>query len=371
MKVENVNLLVVDDDELNRKMFGRLLKRKDYNVETAATGREALSLIEKNNFDLVLLDIVMPEINGIEILKIIREKYSMTRLPIIMVTAKDETEGIVQCLEHGANDYITKPVNLAIVSARIEAQVSLKRNEEAQDNLLLELQKLNYDKDKFFSIISHDLRTPLTPIIGASEFIIDCIDTMEKEEIKSFAERINNSAENLAHLLEGLLQWSGVQIGRIEYDPVELSLFELASENIDLLLANAQKKGIELINKVNEDSVIFVDRNMITTVIRNLVSNAIKFTGTDGKIEISDKTAGDFTEISVTDTGMGMSKEDASMLFRIDILHTTAGTDKEKGTGLGLILCKEFVEKNNGKIWVESEPGKGSTFKFIVPNKIV
>jgi two-component system sensor histidine kinase/response regulator len=367
MKIENVNLLVVDDDELNRKMFSRLLKRKDYNVETANSGKEALELIENNSFDLILLDIVMPEINGIEILKIIREKYTMTQLPIIMVTARDEVEGIVSCLELGANDYVTKPINLAIVTARIEAQVSLKRTEAAQENLLIELQKLNYDKDKFFSIISHDLRTPLTPIIGASEFIIDCIDTMSKDEIKSFAEKINNSAENLAHLLEGLLQWSGVQNGRIEYDPTEISLFELVSENIELFTANAQKKGIELLNKVSEDAYIFADRNMITSVIRNLISNSIKFTGSGGTIEISEKDSDGFKEVSVTDTGMGMTKEDSQRLFRIDILHTTSGTEKEKGTGLGLILCKEFVEKNNGRIWVESESGHGSTFKFTVP----
>jgi two-component system sensor histidine kinase/response regulator len=369
MKLDNVNLLVVDDDDLNRKMFYRLLKRKEYNVETAENGRQALELIEKTDFDLILLDIVMPQINGIEILKIIREKYSMAQLPIIMVTARDEIEGIVECLELGANDYITKPINLPIVSARIEAQVFLKRTEEAQENLLLELQKLNYDKDKFFSIISHDLRTPLTPIIGASEFLIDCIDDLDKEQIKGFAETINNSAENMSHLLEELLQWSGIQIGRIEYNPEQVSLFDLVCENFELLGANAEKKNIELSNKIDDDSYVFLDKNMITSVIRNLISNAIKFTGTGGKIEISEKNYDACKEISITDTGIGMSKEDADRLFRIDIVHTTSGTEKEKGTGLGLIICKEFVEKNNGRIWVESEPGKGSSFKFTVPVK--
>lgn len=367
MKVENINLLVVDDDDLNRKMFYRLLKRKDYNVETAENGTKALELIEKNDFDLILLDIVMPEINGIEILKIIRKKYTMAQLPIIMVTARDEIDGIVECLELGANDYVTKPINLPVVSARIEAQVSLKRTEASQENLLNELQKLNYDKDKFFSIISHDLRTPLTPIIGASEFIIDCIDTLDKDQIKAFAETINNSAENMSHLLEELLQWSGIQNGRIEYNPSETSLFEIVNENIDLLMANAQKKRIELSNKIREDSYVFLDTNMITSVIRNLISNAIKFTNSGGKIEITEKNYDDYKEVSITDTGIGMTKENADRLFRIDVLHTTSGTEKEKGTGLGLIICKEFIEKNNGRIWVESEPGKGSSFKFMIP----
>ena len=267
MKIENVNLLVVDDDEMNCIMLSRILTKKDYNVTTTESGKKALDLIEENNFDLILLDIVMPGINGIELLKIIRQKYSMIKLPIIMVTAKDEVDDIIECLELGANDYIGKPINLAVVSARVQTQVFLKKTEEERENLLKDLHRLNYDKDKFFSIISHDLRTPITPIIGAAECILDFGETLSRNEIKSYAEAITNSAENLSHLLESMLQWSGIQIGRIEYKPGDVFLFELVNENIDLLRPNAAKKDISLINGIGEKYKVYADKNMITTVI--------------------------------------------------------------------------------------------------------
>ncbi len=369
MKQEMANILIVDDNELNCDMLSRRLQRFDYTIDIADNGYKAISIIEKKKIDLILLDIIMPEISGIEVLKKIREKYSVTSLPIIMVTAKDDSEGIVECLEYGANDYITKPINFPIVLARIKTQVLLRKAGEEQENLVKSLHKLNSDKDKFFSILSHDLKTPLTPIIAAADVIIDNIDTISYENIRIYAEMIGNAVENLSGLLESLLQWSGIQIGRIKYDPQKIDINELFNENIEILSMNADKKNISLIEHYSDNFEVYADRNMICTIIRNLLSNAIKFTQPGGKVELKAKKNDGFIEISISDSGVGLSKEAIDKLFRIDTIYSTVGTGKEKGSGLGLILCKEFIEKNNGKIWVESEIGKGTSFTFSLPQE--
>jgi two-component system sensor histidine kinase/response regulator len=364
MELETAHLLIVDDNEVNLDVLSRRLIRSGFTVDLATNGRDALDMIEKNNYSLVLLDIIMPEISGVDVLKKIREKYSLRSLPVIMVSAKDESEDIIECLEYGANDYVTKPINYPIVLARLKGQIAIKRAEESQEHLLKELHKLNDDKDKFFSIISHDLRSPLTPIIGTAEYIKMYFDKLNKDEIISAVEDINTAAENISNLLESLLQWSGLQIGRIKYQPQPIELILLVNQTIEILKANAVKKEINLINRIDDNIVAYCDHHMIYAVLRNLISNAIKFTNPGGSITINSKQIDKHLEVSVTDTGIGINKESIDKLFRIDTVYTTRGTSQEKGTGLGLILCKELIEKNGGKIWVESEIGKGTTFKF-------
>lgn len=228
------------------------------------------------------------------------------------------------------------------------------------------LKELNGSKDKFFSIISHDLRSPFTSITGFSEVIIEDIDSLSKEDIKDFATSIHKTSKNVHNLLENLLQWSRIQTGRIEFNPNMISLNEQANEVIALYQVNAVRKRISLTNNLDKDYFIKADKFMLNTIIRNLVSNSIKFTKQGGEISIhaNEIKEENKIEISIEDTGIGMSEEIQEKLFKIDEHVTTRGTDKEKGTGIGLILCKEFVEKHKGNIWVESEIGVGSKFKF-------
>ncbi len=231
------------------------------------------------------------------------------------------------------------------------------------------LKQLNGSKDKFFSIISHDLRSPFTSITGYSEVILDDIDELSKEEIKEFAASIHKSAKNIQNLLENLLQWSRMQTGNIKFSPTSLKLSDVVEEIVDLYQVNAARKKIKLSNELEHDYPIQADKFMLNTILRNLVSNAIKFTKKYGTISISAKEDKSKNEIQVTvsDTGIGMSKDIQNKLFKIDEHVSTKGTEKEKGTGLGLILSKEFVEKHGGKIWVESEIGIGSKFIFTLP----
>lgn len=229
------------------------------------------------------------------------------------------------------------------------------------------LRELNASKDKFFSIIAHDLKSPFTSFIGISELLIHDIDEMDTEEIKTLTAGIYKSAKGVFNLLENLLQWARIQTGRMDFSPIIFDLNELIEEIMDLYQVNAVKKDISLEEESRENLQLNADRNMIYTVIRNLLSNAIKFTNPGGKVRLKAEQEDDFVQISIIDDGVGMSQTQMNKLFRIDVTNTTRGTDNEKGTGLGLILCKEFVEKNGGKIWVESEIENGTKFHFTVP----
>ena len=233
------------------------------------------------------------------------------------------------------------------------------------------LQELNASKDKFFSIISHDLRSPFTSIIGFAEVMLEDIDTLSKEDIKEFTGSIYKSSKNIQNLLENLLQWSRVQTGRIEFNPINFDLNHLANDVIALYQVNAARKKITLFNSIDSDYQINADKFMIDTVLRNLVSNSIKFTSQGGEIKIivENNDEQEMLNVSIEDTGVGMTQEVLAKLFKIDEHVTTKGTEKEKGTGIGLILCKEFVEKHGGNIWAESTLGEGSKFKFTIPLK--
>ncbi len=226
----------------------------------------------------------------------------------------------------------------------------------------------NASKDKFFSIIAHDLKTPLSNIEGLAELLFINYSKWDEEKIARFIKHLHNAAKRGYNLLENLLEWARSQTGRIEWNPSRTDIKKLIIETIDIVSDNALKKQI-LINTENVDNkFVYIDINMITTVIRNLLSNAIKFSNIGDTIKIETKLINKkYLQVSVIDTGVGISNDDKNKLFRIDITHSTRGTSDETGTGLGLILCKEFVEKNNGKIWIESQKGKGSTFNFTIP----
>ena len=247
-----------------------------------------------------------------------------------------------------------------------------KRLTDAQEKLNrqnIELQELNATKDKFFSIISHDLKGPLNSLTSFSSLLINHTESLSKEEIKMFAKDFDKSLKNLFSLLENLLEWSRSQTGNIEFTPESFDLAWLLLENMDLLNAQAQQKRITLVNANDHSVFVRAHKNSISTVIRNLISNAVKFTPEDGRITLDVHQNGKEVIVSVTDTGVGMSEDIINKLFRIDSKHSTKGTANEKGTGLGLILCKEFVEKNGGRIWVKSTEGEGSVFSFSLPSK--
>ncbi|MGE5351453.1 MAG: ATP-binding protein [Acidobacteriota bacterium] len=227
-----------------------------------------------------------------------------------------------------------------------------------------ELAKTNSSKDKFFSIIAHDLKSPFTSLLGISDFLSSHIDELAIEEVKVLSESISRSANGIFRLLENLLQWARLQTGRLKFSPEILNLSDIVRSVIELYQDQIEKKEIILENRIPEQILVFADKNMTAAVIRNLVSNAIKFTKPGGRIALFSSVQNDLVNVSVCDEGIGISDSVKDKLFRIDECVSTEGTANEKGTGLGLVLSKEFVEKNGGTIRLESVPGQGSEFTF-------
>lgn len=231
------------------------------------------------------------------------------------------------------------------------------------------LEKLNIDKDRFISILGHDLKNPFNNILGFSEILTDEIDSLNSDKIEVIAKNINKSAKITNELLDDILMWARAQQGKIPFNPQNLSFADICSNILEILNPGTNAKNITIINSSVDNIHVYADRNMIKTILLNLVSNAIKFTNSGGKININAEQNSENATISVSDNGIGIAHSELKKLFDITEVLTTKGTAGETGTGLGLLLCKEFVEKHGGKIWVDSEVGKGSTFMFTLPKK--
>jgi len=240
------------------------------------------------------------------------------------------------------------------------AEKSLRKSES-------ELREANAAKDKFFSIIAHDLKNPFTSIQGLSELLLKDYEGYDKEEVLTLIKMINDASRQTHNLLENLLNWSRAQTGRMSIEPTGINIHDSIELIFSLYEGNSREKNLLMLNKVNAGTQAYGDANMVPTILRNLISNAIKFTKPRGKITVSAKIHRDFMDISVNDTGIGIPEDMHEKLFRIEENVTRTGTANEEGTGLGLVLCKEFAEKNNGSIKVNSKPGKGSTFILRLP----
>ncbi|MFC2151779.1 ATP-binding protein [Bacteroidota bacterium] len=273
-------------------------------------------------------------------------------------------------LENSSDKFRERTIELfgkMIDLKKAKKTISLQKEEIENHRELLK--ELNASKDKFFSIIAHDLRNPIAGFLNLTEILTNNFDVFSEKESKEFIEVMNQASKQLYNLMENLLQWSRAQTGSITYEPKFISVKRMVDDTVDALMINIENKRIKVNVSVDEKTAVYVDENMITTVIRNLISNAIKFSNPEGLISVRCTQQDTFVEVSIVDNGVGIKKEDQKKLFRIDHHVTTVGTSEEKGTGLGLILCKEFVEKNGGKIWVESDINKGSSFTFTLPRK--
>lgn len=250
------------------------------------------------------------------------------------------------------------------------AVIDLTERKKAEDSINRyseELKKLNNTKDKLFSIIAHDLRNYLQVLLSSSKMLSTEIENLSQEEIIYLSKESNTTLNNLYKLLENLLFWSMLQRDMIKHNPKNLNLHFAANKIIENFKPAASDKNISISNLLDEKTFVYADDDMLQRIIQNLITNAIKFTHSGGQVIISSISKNDFIEVSIKDTGIGIEPEIYSKLFNMETLFSTKGTDEEKGTGLGLPLCKEFVERNGGKIRVESEIGKGSKFIFTLP----
>jgi len=252
----------------------------------------------------------------------------------------------------------------------ISIVVDITERKIAEDHIISQndqLHELNTTKDKFISILAHDLKNPLNSLIGLSRFLLEEINGYDVDKTKEFIQQINATSKETYSLLIELLEWSQAQQNRTSYNPQNINLHSIAAECISFLHQQASVKNIEISHHIPKEIKIFADAELVKAIFRNLITNAIKFTPTSGKIEVNAKVDRTTVEISVRDTGVGMDTKTKNTLFKIGETESREGTAQERGTGFGLLLCKEFVKKHNGTIWVESELGQGSTFSFTMP----
>ena len=358
-------ILIVDDVTRNIQIISTILKQEEYLMSFARSGEVALEMVKKKPFDLILLDIMMPGIDGYETCRRLKNDPDIQETPVIFLTAKTDPDSIVKGFDIGAVDYITKPFRASELLARVKTHLQLKF---AQENL----QEANATKDRFFSIIAHDLKGPFNSLLGFTDVLLNYWENYTDAKRIDFVKTIRQQSDRLYRMLENLLDWSRMQLGKMEHNPEKIRLHLLAGSNLLLLKPQAKKKKVKIHSDISKSALAYGDKNMISTVIRNLMSNAIKFTHPGDEIRITcrpdcQNKDGDFHEISVSDTGIGIADEKIAKLFKIDGHISTYGTDNEAGTGLGLILCKEFVEINGGRLSVASEEGVGSDFSFTVP----
>lgn len=378
MKIQNSPIiLIVDDNPENLDTLFQYFEHSKFKTLAAQDGYAALQQVEYTRPDLILLDILMPGIDGFETCRRLKNNPSTQDIPVIFLTALSETEEKVTGFDVGGVDYITKPFQYEEVLARVNAHVTIRRQQQqlhvqttALQEMNTQLEALNASKDKFFSIIAHDLKSPFAGLLVVANLIKENIERWDKDKILHFADQLQESVDTLYAFIENLLTWARFQQGMMEYHPRHVNLQYIVARNVALLIQNAQQKQITLNNSVQEPIQVSIDEHMIDAVIRNLVSNAIKFTYPGGTIEIS--AAGDKNKVTlaVSDTGVGMTEKIMTNLFQIDAKTRQVGTKGEQGTGLGLILCKEFIDRHGGNIQVESEVGRGSTVKVTLPRSL-
>lgn len=327
-------ILVVDDNPKNLQILSSILYKEGYTVLFASNGKQALDMAQNQSPDLILLDINLPDLDGFEVCKQLKQNPLTKDIPIMFITGRIETEDIVLGFKVGAVDYITKPFNIVELLSRVNTHLNLKRSRDEVVRYSKELEKTQAElkqaiaqRDKFFSIIAHDLRGPFTGFIGLSELLVDAYDSLERSDIQQIANSMNSAAKKLFEFLENLLEWSRSQIGGLQYNPIMISVSDLFDRVISLFKDTANNKNIELLKEIQQDLFIWADNYQTNTIIRNLVSNAIKFSYANSKIILGARDIGDSVEIFVKDFGVGLSDEAKEKVFSIESKYTTPGTE--------------------------------------------
>ena len=395
----SIKILLVDDNENNLMSMEVVLGEEKYSFFRATSGREALRiLLKEEDFSLILLDVKMPTMDGYETAELIYQRDKFKHIPIIFITAHDyEEAAIFKGYKAGAVDFIRKPFNPEILRSKVAVFAELyKKNQLLQqqeeklriinndlvklnqdlekrvlertielENLNHELKLLNLSKDKFLSVISHDLRNPLTALMGSAENLNKDVEKLSHEQIKIFSGIINRTSQKILNQLNELVEWAKNQREKTNFNPRKLHLAKGINESLELLRASASQKKIRLENNTEDGLFVNADALMLRSILQNLVTNAIKYTPLEGgSVIVSAYPVGEMVEICIRDFGVGMSQKTKDMLFRNFTAPSLEGTNQEKGTGLGLLLVKDFVAQHGGSINVESELGKGTCFKF-------
>jgi signal transduction histidine kinase len=382
-----VKILCLEDASKDAEILKEMLTDAGYHIDMdiAEDEESYTSYLKTMPYHIILADYTLPGYNASEALKL--AKSFQPEVPFICISGTIGEDKAVELVKQGATDYVLKDrlgrlvfsVNRALSEAEKqkewESAKDKLRDKEIIERQNEELKKLNATKDKFFSIIAHDLRNPFNSILGFSQMLMTQVHQMDREKIEKMAQIIHQSSKMAVDLLMNLIEWSLSQSGKIEFHPENVQIAEVVKEIEPLFAPSAKHKKIDIKIEIPQQLTVYADQVLLGTVIRNLISNAIKFTHQGGEVIISATEHDKNVIFSVADSGIGISKDRLDKLFKIDKSFSTEGTDKEKGTGLGLILCREFIDKHGGRIWAEStgwdisaeKNSGGSTFSFSIP----
>lgn len=363
-------ILIVDDVMSNVLLLKVLLTNEKFAIATASNGRQALEQVEKENPDLVLLDVMMPDMSGFEVAQHLKSNPQTAEIPIIFLTALNSTADIVKGFQVGANDFISKPFNKEELIIRVTHQISLVAAKRLILSKTEELQRTIAGRDKLYSVIAHDLRSPMGSIKMVLNMLILNLP-FEKigAEMYEFLTMANQTTEDVFSLLDNLLKWTKSQIGKLNVVYQDVDLVEVTDGVIEIFSMVASLKKIRIREMKPERMMVNADIDMLKTVVRNLLSNAIKFSKENSEILVKMEEVDGMAVVSVQDHGCGISEEGQKKLLHTDTHFSTFGTNNEEGSGLGLLLCKDFVVKNGGKLWFTSKEGEGSIFSFSIPVK--
>lgn len=363
-------ILIVDDVMSNVLLLKVLLTNEKFAIATASNGRQALEQVEKENPDLVLLDVMMPDMSGFEVAQHLKSNPQTAEIPIIFLTALNSTADIVKGFQVGANDFISKPFNKEELIIRVTHQISLVAAKRLILSKTEELQRTIAGRDKLYSVIAHDLRSPMGSIKMVLNMLILNLP-FEKigAEMYELLTMANQTTEDVFSLLDNLLKWTKSQIGKLNVVYQDVDLVEVTDGVIEIFSMVASLKKIRIREMKPEKMMVNADIDMLKTVVRNLLSNAIKFSKENSEVLVKMEEVDGMAVVSVQDHGCGISEEGQKKLLHTDTHFSTFGTNNEEGSGLGLLLCKDFVVKNGGKLWFTSKEGEGSIFSFSIPVK--
>ena len=363
-------ILIVDDVMSNVLLLKVLLTNEKFAIATASNGRQALEQVEKENPDLVLLDVMMPDMSGFEVAQHLKSNPNTADIPIIFLTALNSTADIVKGFQVGANDFISKPFNKEELIIRVTHQISLVAAKRLILSKTEELQRTIAGRDKLYSVIAHDLRSPMGSIkMVLNMLILNLPSEKIGAEMYELLTMANQTTEDVFSLLDNLLKWTKSQIGKLNVVYQDVDLVEVTDGVIEIFSMVASLKKIRIREMKPEKMMVNADIDMLKTVVRNLLSNAIKFSKENSEVLVKMEEVDGMAVVSVQDYGCGISEEGQKKLLHTDTHFSTFGTNNEEGSGLGLLLCKDFVVKNGGKLWFTSKEGEGSIFSFSIPVK--
>lgn len=358
-------ILIVDDSPNNQRIIRTILSNENYEIAEALSGKLALEFVNKRIPDIILLDIMMPGMDGFEVKRILNESAFHKDIPVIFITALEEPENKARGFDLGGRDYLVKPINKVEVLARVKSQLLIQDQRTELLRINQELKKANETRDKIFSVISHDLRTSVGNMRNVFKFMLDGMVDPEADRDIIFDAEI--TSRHTFNLLENLLYWAKSQQGNLKIHQEMVDIEDAVNDVFDQEMGSAINKSIELIKDIEEGLELYVDRVTLNIILRNLLINAIKFTPENGKVEIKAKKDGDIISIIVKDNGMGMSKYDIDKIMHKTEAFSKKGTNHERGTGLGLVIVAEFLEMNKGEMSIQSTIDKGSEFILAFP----